>query len=161
MNSSDWIGLGGVKKKPGIKWISKGNDGSSKGYIIYFSHWNNYGINPTFQCDSPLNPLCHSEFDVLDSLGKNLTLLANKTALAIIASHRNTCLFCHWSKPVSWSASVGKATPGCRVLLFISDVTLMSVQLPCDWQRSLKSHAAGGEKAISWFSLWLMCCCNL
>lgn len=32
------------------------------------------------------NPLCHSEFDVLESLGKNLTLLANKIASAIISS---------------------------------------------------------------------------
>lgn len=73
-----------------------GNDGNGKGYIIYFSHWNNYGINLSFQCDSPLNPLYHNEFDVLDSLGKNLTLLTNKTALPIIptkaiSSHQHTC----------------------------------------------------------------------
>lgn len=66
MNSSDWIGLDGGKKNPS----ELGYDGNWKGYFIYFSHWNNYRINLPFQCDSPLSPLCQSEFDVLDSLWK-------------------------------------------------------------------------------------------
>lgn len=98
------------EKKKKRKWIFKRirkNDGNSNGYIIYFSHWNNYGINLSFQCDSPLNPLYHSEFDVLESLGKNLTLLTNKTALPIISaeaisSHCHTCV--SFTIGPSWSA---------------------------------------------------------
>lgn len=80
-----------------------GKDGDSKGYIIYFSQWNNYGINLSFQCDSPLNPLYHTEFDVLDSLGKNLTLLSKKKKHYLL-SQPHLCPFRHWSELVSWSA---------------------------------------------------------
>lgn len=66
MNSSDWIGLDGGKKhsKRIRKWRKL------KGVLFYFSHWNNYRINLPFQCDSLLNPLCQSVFDVLGSLWK-------------------------------------------------------------------------------------------
>lgn len=123
MNSSDWIGLGWVKKKrKENEFPSKlGNDGNGKGYIIYFSHWNNYRINLSFQCDSPLNPLYHSEFDVLDSLWKNLTLLTNKTALPIIITYFLSppylCLFYRWSTLVSWSR-IGCLSPG-RMWCFV------------------------------------------
>lgn len=59
-----------------------GKDGNGKGYIIYFSHWNNYRINLSFPCDSPLNPLYRNEFGVPDSVEKeNWDLLMNKTML--------------------------------------------------------------------------------
>lgn len=141
-----------------------GNDGNGKGYIIYFSHWNNYGINLFFHCDSPINPLYHNEFDVLYSLGKKLDFLTSKTGFPIIStdaisSQRHTCV----SLPlVRADQVIWRAAKPPNVLLSVSDVTLMPVHLPCDWQWPLQSpNTAGGEKAISWFTLWLMCCCNL
>lgn len=71
MNSSDWIGLGGVKKKGGEKenefQSELENDGNGKRCSICFSHQHNNRINPS---NSPLNPRFHNEFDVLDVLDK-------------------------------------------------------------------------------------------
>lgn len=47
-----------------------GNDGNEKNILFIFHTKNNYRINLSFQCETPLNPLSHSEFDLLDSLGK-------------------------------------------------------------------------------------------
>lgn len=60
---------------------------TARGTLFIFSHRNNYGINPTFQCDSLANLFVTVKFDVLGSLEKNLTLLANKIALSIITPY--------------------------------------------------------------------------
>lgn len=136
-NTDRWtqvIELGEVewKNRKENEFPSKlGNDGNGKGYIIYFSHWNNYGINLSFQCDSPLNPLYHSEFDVLDSLGRTWLFWRIKQHYLLSSQRLFPLTVIPLSiLPLVQAGQLMCTDRECCVLLSISDVTLMPVQLP-------------------------------
>lgn len=96
--------------------------------------------------DSPLNPLYCNEFDALVSLeGKNLTFPAvKKQQLYYLLSPENPFPYLsapgslfppiglNWSADLCWE-DLSPAQVAC-VFLSISDVTLMPVRFPHDWQ---------------------------